>query len=114
MREWPKFGRGLSPPTPSADADATAESGADGGSSPALLGRAVTAPRLLGRAVAGSVYSRLQEPAEGQSNAALGLTYADLQAQYRTSNREGELRYDPPDTSALVLQCKQSNAAPVP
>ena len=39
-------------------------------------------------------------------NEALALTFSDLEDNYKKAGRQAELRYSPPDTTKLILQCR--------
>lgn len=84
MREW------FCPPTTAPAAPAKA---------------ARSAPNMIGRAVAGSVFSALQRT--DSTNEALALSFADVEVSYEKAGRSKELRYAPPDTSALLEQCRR-------
>ena len=90
LREWRSGGTATPPTTPAASR---------------TLREPSRAGALVGRAVAGSVWSRLgSEGREG--NEALAISYTELELNYRKAEREKELRYAPPDTTRLILQCR--------
>ena len=102
-REWPKYWcrkPQLEAADDSRDDGSRVESG--GG-----FGRA-----MFSRAIAGSVWSRLEPRASedgGSTNRALGLTFSELERDYRKAGREAEARYAAPDTSELVAMASTSS-----
>ena len=53
------------------------------------------------------MWSSLGSGARNDStNEALALTFSDLEDNYKKAGRQAELRYSPPDTTKLILQCR--------
>jgi hypothetical protein len=123
-REWPRFGPATSakapPPTrpPASDtaaasSDATATTATTAAGSPEKVGGIGRGRAIIGRAIAGSVWTRLEEHEAGESssNRAFDLSYSELVASYSRAGRAKEARYTPPDTAGVVAAAaaKSSN-----